>query len=157
MAITVGTNTYLSLADFKAWADLRLKDYSAFSDAQIEAALVVGSVDFIDANYNFKGEQVDEAQPMKLPTDLVAIADISNGSAQAAWQALNSELFISPTANSDGKVIKQRDKLDVLETETEYSEKSAAYYKHDTTQIDRLLKPYTVGSIGGSMARVRLC
>jgi len=157
MAITVGTNTYLSLADFKAWADLRLKDYAAFSDAQIEAALVVGSVDFIDANYNFKGKQVDKVQPMKLPTDLVAITDINSGAAQAAWQALNNELFISPTANSDGMVIKQRDKLDALETETEYSEKSAAYYKHDTTQIDRLLKPYTTGSIGGNMARVRLC
>lgn len=157
MAVIVGTNSYLTLAEFKAWADLRLKDYSAFSDAQIEAALVVGSVDFIDANYSFKGEILDESQPMKLPTDLVTIANISNGAAQAAWQALNDELFISPTANSAGKVIKQRDKLDVLESEIEFSEKSAAYYKHDTTQIDRLLKPYTTGLIGGNMGRVKVC
>jgi len=157
MAITVGKNSYLTLTEFKAWADLRLRDYSSFTDAQIEAALVVSSLDFIDPNYKFKGDKLDDDQSMDLPTDKVAIADISSGAAQAAWQALNSQLFISPTANSSGQVTKQRDKLDALETETEYAENTAASYTHDTTQIDRLLGPYTVGNVGGSMARVRKC
>ena len=142
MAIVVGENSYLTLAEFKAWADLRAKDYSAFTDPQIEAALVVSSVDFIDPNCTFKGDRVDDAQAMDLPTDEVAIADIANGASQAAWQQLNGELFINPTANSAGEVKMQREKLDLLETETEYKDKSAAYYTHDTTQIYNLLKPF---------------
>lgn len=157
MAVTVGVNSYLTLADFKAWADIRTNDYSGFSDEQIEAALVKSSVDFIDINYTFKGVKLDDTQAMLLPTNKVAINDIVNGASQAAWQALNSELFISPTANSSGQVTLQRDKLDVLETETEYSENSAAYYKHDTTQITRLLKPYISGQIGGNMAQTKVC
>lgn len=157
MAVTVGTNSYLTLADFKAWADLRLNDYSAFTDPQIEAALVVSSLDFIDPNYNFKGDKLDDAQAMDLPTDEVAIDDIANGAAQAAWQQLNGELFISPTANSSGSITMQRKKLDVLETEVEYSENSAAFYKHDTTQIDKLLKPYVTSGAGGNMAQVKVC
>lgn len=157
MAIVVGENSYLTLVDFKAWADLRGKDYSAFTDPQIEAALVVSSVDYIDPNYKFKGDKVDEAQLMDLPTDEVAIADVANGAAQAAWQELNGELFISPTANSSGNVTLLRTKLDVLEKETEYSENSAAYYKHDTTQIDKLLKPFVTSGAGGNMAQLRKC
>lgn len=157
MAITVGTNSYLTIEEFKAWADLRGKDYSSFDDNQISAALVVSSLDYIDPNYKFKGVKLDDNQSMGLPTSEVAIADIAGGASQAAWQALNDELLISPSANTLGQVTKQRDKLDVLETETEYQEGTAAFYTHDTTQIDRLLDPYTVGNIGGSMARVRKC
>ena len=157
MALTVGTNTYLTVADFTAWATLRGLDLSPFSNEQIEAALVVSSSDFIDVNYKFKGQVLDATQPMALPTTLVAINDIYKGAAQSAWQALNDQLFVSPSANSAGQVISQRDKLDVLETETEYAENSATFYTHDTTQITRLLSKYTVGNVGGNMARVRKC
>ena len=157
MSIIVGTNSYLTLDEFKAWADLWGKDYSGFTDAQINPALVVSSLGYIDVNYKFKGVRVDSAQPMDLPTDEVTIANVANGAAQAAWQELNGELLVSPSANGSGQVIKQRDKLDVLETETEYAEGSAPSYTFDTTQIDRLLSPYTVGNVGGSMAKVRKC
>lgn len=157
MAVTVGTNSYLTLSEFKAWADLRGKDYSSFTDDQMNAALVVSSLDYIDPNYKFKGINIEDVQAMNLPTDEVAISDIANGASQAAWQALNDELLISPSANTLGQVTKQRDKLDVLETETEYQEGTAAFYTHDTTQIDRLLDPYTVGNVGGNMGRVRKC
>lgn len=157
MAVIVGTNSYLTLAEFKAWADLRNKDYSAYTDTQIEAALVVSSLDYIDPNYVFKGDKVDGAQAMNLPTDKVSISDINAGASQAAWQALTDSLFISETANSAGQVTKQMDKLDVLETETEYAEFSAKSYKHDTTQIDRLLKPYVLSGAGADFGRIRSC
>ena len=91
---------------------------------------------------------------MELPTDLVAIADIELGAYQAALQAANGELFIAPTANSAGQVTKLRKKLDVLETETEYNENSASYYTHDTTQIDRFMRPYVISG-GGDMGKLR--
>ena len=153
MAIIVGENSYLTLQEFKGWADLRLNDYSSFTDAQIEAALVKSSLDYIDPNYTFKGAKVDDSQPMSLPTDEVEISDILNGAAQAAWQDLNGELFISPTTNSSGQLKMSREKLDVLETEVEYAENTAYSYTHDTTQIRKLLNPYLAG--GGGVRSVR--
>lgn len=155
MALTVGINTYLTLAEFKAWADLRSKDYGAYSDSLIESALVISSLDYIDLNYTFLGIKLDYSQPMSLPTDQVSISDISSGAAQAAWQALTDELFISNVAQSNGQVTKQRDKLDVLETETEYAEGTASSYTHNTTQIDLALKPYLANA--GGMGRIRNC
>ena len=152
--LTLGENSYITLAAFKSWADARLKDYSSFTDTQIEAAVVVASVDFIDVSYKFKGVALVESQSMQLPTDLVTIENIENAAAQATWQALNNELFISPTANSSGQVIKQRDKLDVLESEVEFAANSAAYYKHSTSLIDGLLRKYTVGS---GMGKLKAC
>ena len=156
MAITIGTNSYLTLADFNEWAALRGKDLTSYTSEQIEAALVVSALDFIDVNYTFKGGQLSTPQAMALPTDKVAINDIYSGASQAAWQALSGELFINPTANSSGQVISQRDKLDVLETETEYQASTASSYTHNTTQISKLLKPYTSAS-SADMGKLSRC
>ena len=152
--ITLGENAYITLVDFKAWCDLRNYDYAAKSDDDISAAIVRASLDYIDTSYTFKGDKLDSAQPMQLPTDEVAIADIENGAAQASWQALNGELFVDVTAQSKGAVTKERKKLDTLETETEYEESTAPSYTHSTTQIDRFLSPYTVSGYGFGVARV---
>ena len=135
MAIILGTNGYISVADFKSWADMRGNDYSAYSDAQIEQAITVSGVDYLDTQY-----------------DLVAIVDISKAAAQAAWQQLTSALFVGVTANSSGIVKMQRDKLDALETETEYTEGTAATFTHDTRLISALLKNFVV-NVG--MAEIR--
>ena len=152
MAIILGTNGYISVADFKSWADMRGNDYSAYSDAQIEQAITVSGVDYLDTQYVFKGTALVEGQPMQLPTDLVAIVDISKAAAQAAWQQLTSALFVGVTANSSGIVKMQRDKLDALETETEYTEGTAATFTHDTRLISALLKNFVV-NVG--MAEIR--
>ena len=152
--ITLGENAYITLANFKAWCDLRNYNYSCKSDADISAAIVRASLDYIDSNYTFKGDRLDSAQAMQLPTNEVTIANIQNGAAQASWQALNSELFIDVTAQSKGYVTKEREKLDTLETETEYEESTAASYTHSTAQIDRFLSPYTISGYGFGVARV---
>lgn len=105
---TVGTNSYISLTDFKSWADLRAYDYSAYTDDQINAAAVVSAVDFIDPNYEFKGTKLDSAQPMDLPTDEVAIDDIQNGAAQATWQQLTGILFVKQSSDSNAGQIKKK-------------------------------------------------
>lgn len=146
MAITLGTNGYISVSDFKTWADQRGYDYLNFIDTEIEAAITVSNFDFIDQNYTFKGTADSETQPMQLPTDEVEIADIANGAAQAAWQQLNGLLFVTQTAEGAvGDVIMQRDKLDVLESETEYAENSARRFTHSTSLIDRLLAKFIIG------------
>lgn len=154
--ITLGTNGYIELSDFKAWADARAYDYSGYTDTQIEAAITVSGVDFIDTTYRFKGSPVSDSQPMQLPTDQVAIVDIKNGAAQAAWQQLQGLLLVAQTAASaNGQVIRQMDKLDVLETETEYAEGTQRTTTYNTTLLSRMLAPYTVaGGANDGMIRV---
>ena len=149
MALTLGTNAYIELATWKAWADMRAHDYSAYSDAQIEGAIVIASVDYVDADYTFIGSPVSSTQPMQLPTGDVAIADIENAMGQAVWQQVRGQLLVdSSSISQSGSVKKTVDKLDVLEEEREYTEGTERTYKMPTGTIDRLLKPFVVA--GGS-------
>lgn len=151
MAVTVGTDSYLTLAEFKAQADSLARAYSSFTDEQIEAALIESSLFYIDPTYTFKGDKVDDVQAMDLPTTKVSISDISKGAFQAAWQALNGELFVNPAATANGKVIRERKKLATFEKEVEYREGSTPTYIYDTTRIRLLLKPYIINQGGGFM------
>lgn len=156
MALTLGTNAYIDLATFKSWCDLRGYDYgtpAGYQDSNIEAAIVRSSVDYIDISYDFKGLPESDTQSMQLPTNEVAIADIENGAAQAAWQELNGLLFVAQSTDSaSGEVKRTMDKLDVLETEVEYVEGSAKTYTYSTTKISRFLAPFVVGGSGGLRA-----
>ena len=151
MAVTVGTDSYLTLAEFKTQADSLARDYSGFTDEQIEAALIESSLFYIDPTYSFKGDKVDKVQAMGLPTNKVSISDISKGAFQAAWQALNSELFVNPAATANGEVTRERKKLATLEKEVEYREGSTPTYIYDTTRIRLLLKPYIISQGAGFM------
>ena len=149
MAIILGENAYIDLATWKAWADQRNYDYSAYTDEDIEGAIVVSSTDYVDINYVFKGTSLDVDQLMQLPTDLVAIEDIERGAAQAAWQQVRGYLLIDQSSVSQsGSVTMTKDKLDVLEEERQYAENTERTYTMPTGTIDRLLARYTVS--GGS-------
>lgn len=151
MAVTVGTDSYLTLVEFKAQADSLARDYSSFTDEQIEAALIESSLFYIDPTYTFKGSKLDEAQEMDLPTTKVSISDISKGAFQAAWQALNGQLFVDPSVTANGEIVSERKKLATLEKEVSYREGSTPTYTYDTTRITLLLKPYTTNQGGGFM------
>lgn len=149
MALILGTNAYIDLPTFKSWCDLRTYDYSAKTDAEIEAAIVRSSVDFLDVDFDFKGLSVDEDQAMQLPTDEVSIDEIENGAAQAAWQELNGLLFVEQsTSSSSGQIKRKMDKLDVLETEVEYLDGTAKTYTYSTTKIRKMLSRYLAGGGG---------
>lgn len=151
MAVTVGTNSYLTLAEFKSQADSLARDYSSYTDAQIEAALIESSLYFIDVTYQFKGTKLVSTQPMALPTSEVAVADVSKGAFQAAWQSLTGTLFINPAEANKSNITKERKKLGTLETETVYSDGATTGYIYDTTRIELLLKPYLdVSTISGN-------
>lgn len=126
MAIIVGTNAYVSLQDFKSWCDLRSYNYGTFTDAEIESAIVIASVDFIDLNFNFNGIKIDIEQPMKLPTSEVSIVNIYNAASQASWQQLNGLLFLPQTKDTYfGEVKRIKSNLKGLEEEIEYTEGSS--------------------------------
>lgn len=146
---TIGVNSYISLADFKAWADLRAYDYSSYTDAQIEAATVVSAVDFIDPNYTFKGTKVSDTQPMDLPTSEVEIADILNGAAQAAWQQLKGFLFVDESTQSvNGKVTSESKSVGSLSKSVDYEEGTALSTTYNTKKITNFLNPYLAAGSG---------
>jgi hypothetical protein len=151
MAVTVGTDSYLTLAEFKAQADALARDYSSYTDAQIEAALIESSLYYIDVTFEFKGAKLVDTQPMALPTTEVEIPDISKGAFQAAWQSLTGTLFINPADANKSNITKERKKLGTLETEVVYSDGATTGYTYDTTRIELLLKPYLdVSTLAGS-------
>ena len=157
MTLTLGTNAYIELATFKAWCDQRGYDYNdkaGYQDSVIEAAIVRSSVDFIDVNYNFKGDSLSDDQPLQLPTNDVTIANIENGAAQAAWQELCGELFVDLSNQSvTGQVKREMKKIDVLETEIEYQDGTAKTNLYSTSRIDRMLAKYVAG--GGGLKALR--
>lgn len=145
MALTLGTNTYIELASFKSWCDTFGKDYTSFSDQTIEAMCAETSVYYIDTNYTFKGSKIDDDQSMQLPTDEVSIADIENATALAVWYNLNGWLLVDPsTRSANGQVTLERKKLDVMEKETEYAERSQSSYRFNTQAVDNAFKPFAV-------------
>ena len=149
MAI-VGTNSYISVIDFKSWADLREYDYSNILDIAISAATVKTAIDFIDPNYTFKGVISDEAQTMQLPTSEVSIANIQNAAAQAVWQELKGFLTVSmESQNINGQVASEDKKLGPLSKSVSYVEGTAKTNKYSTSIIDSLLRPYLANSSSG--------
>lgn len=109
---------------------------------QIEQAIVVSNLDYIEDNYKFKGCKLDESQPMQLPTDQVAIADIEKGAYLAAAQELEGKLYVDPAANAGGRVKMVREKFDVFEDETEYFNGSTPTKTLDTSRIRDALSEY---------------
>ena len=147
-------NCYISEAELDAYALLRNVDLTAYTTAQKEAAIFISANDFIDAMHEFAGEKIDDSQGMALYTDVVtfdiASKDIKNANACTAILQLQGLLFVQTSvADKDGEIKSQQDKLDVLETRTEYVEGTAITGgTFDTTIADRLLCPYLATGCG---------
>lgn len=150
MAITIGTNAYITAADYEAYADERgiKPDFVTLDTDIIKAA------DFIDTYYNFKGEVVTEGQSMKLPTDQVTIANIKKAALKAVEMQQAGLLTLNLAGVETGLVKREMKKVDVLEKEIEYVEGSQQTFKRRSPELDMLLRPYTVGGTNGGLVRV---
>ena len=139
----VNSNAYIDVAYLDDYAALRGIVLTA-TVAEKEAAIITCTLDFMDVYYCYKGDKLNEDQALALPTDLVGINnDIQNSCANGSVLQLKGLLLIDTSTISQlGDVKSQMDKLDVLETKTEYVEGSANSYKRDTPIIDRLLSKY---------------
>lgn len=150
MAITLGTNAYVTAAEYEAYADER----GILPNAVTLDADIIKSADFIDTYYNFKGEVVTEGQPMKLPTDQVTIANIKKAALKAVEMQQAGLLTLNLAGVETGLVKRVMEKVDVLETETEYAEGSQQTFKRRSPELDMLLRPYTIGGTSGGLVRV---
>lgn len=119
MALTVEDGTglsaadsYISLADFKAYCDDRGYDYSAFSDTVIEQKLRLAA-DYIDGNYRFKGTRESASQALEFPRD--GLTDwsgltitglpvkVTHAASEAAFAALGGE-DLTPNLDRGGMI-----------------------------------------------------
>lgn len=150
MAITVGTNAYITAAEYEAYAaDRGITPNAATLDADI-----VKSADYIDTYYNFKGSPVSETQAMKLPTDEVTIANIKKAALKAVEMQQAGLLTLDLASVAAGQVKREKKVVDVLEKEIEYVEGSQQTFKRKAPELDMLLKPYTIGGTNGGLVRV---
>lgn len=133
-------NTYADVADANAYLENtgRKDAWSAYSSAEKSAALVQGT-DYLDQYYRsrFKGVRFSATQRLEWPRNevydelgnLVDAADIPeevpNAAIEFAFEAAAGPLAPTPAASeTGGRVLRVREKVDVLETETQYSDSS---------------------------------
>lgn len=142
---TLGTNSYTTAAAYEAYADERgitVKNHTLDQD-------LILSADFIDTYYNFKGQELDAAQAMSLPTDVVAIADISKAALKAVELQQAGRLSLDASVLAGGLVASESKSLDGVGSKSvSYESGSQVTYKARVPELDRLLMPFTKGGSG---------
>jgi hypothetical protein len=142
---TLGTNSYTTAAAYEAYAAER---GIVVSNATLDQDLIL-SADFIDTYYTFKGQELDAAQAMSLPTDVVAIADISKAALKAVELQQAGRLSLDATVLAGGLIAAESKSLDGVGSKSvSYESGSQVTYKPRVPELDRLLMPFTKGGSG---------
>lgn len=142
---TVGTNSYITQAQYEAYAAER---GITVHHATVDHDLIL-SADFIDTYYVFKGQELDATQAMSLPTDVVAITDISKAALKAVELQQAGRLSLDATVLAGGLVSAESKSLDGVGSKSvSYESGSQVTYKPRVPELDRLLMPFTKGGSG---------
>ena len=148
-----GANSYATVAELDDHAALFGEDLSAYDQTQKEAALVKASIFYIDS-FTFSGDKLNSEQGLKLPTTDVSLnADIKRAVLSAAVLQLQGRLFVDPQDVGQSKVVSESSSVGSLSDSVTYSETAQYTTKYPTTNIDRLVRQYAVGSGLGQTVR----
>lgn len=154
MAITVGTDTYLSVADADTyWSNRNNSTWSAASTAEKEAALREAT-QFIDGAYEFIGQIVTSSQLLAFPRSGLEIRSgnfkygfinnvtipfmVENATAELALEALSGRLLQSQERG--GRVKREK----IGQVEIEYADFAPSNKTYDFVTI--ILRPLLVSS-----------
>lgn len=145
MAVTVGTNAYITAAEYQAYALERgITVTSGTLDADI-----IKSADFIDTYYTFKGDLVSDTQAMKLPTDQVTIAYIAKAALKAVEMQQAGLLTLDLGAIAGGVISSESKSLEgVGSKSTTYEAGTSSTFKARSPQLDMLLRPFLAFTSG---------
>lgn len=144
-------DSYDTLAAFKAWADARSWTYG--DDAALEVNMR-RAVDYLEANYSFIGDRVSAAQALAWPRINGTVEGYSLQADEIPPKVIKAQRVLANLLNSGeeifatvsgGAVIKQRDKVGPIETETEYNENTQRT-QPKFPELDGLLAGYTTAS-----------
>ena len=162
MAFTVGTNSFVSLADSNAYfADRGNATWDAASDANKQSALI-RATDYLVQKYTdrWRGAITNTSQALPWSRSGVVTSDnklissseipeaVENATSEMGLRALNNtNLFADQSAGAESL---KRNKVDVLEKE---------YFQGGSTQntytiVEEMLKDYTI-SFGNSVPLTR--
>ena len=178
MAITLTKEDGTGLANANIYADLNDADqylentgrrtaWRAFSSRDRQAALIQGT-DYLDQVFRnrFKGSRFSSAQRLEWPRsdvydelgNLVPADEIPeevlNASIEFAFEAAGSPLAPTPEVDdTGGVVIKKREKVDVLEEETTYSDAQAIRRFRSYPRAELVIRRWLKRAIGGLTVR----
>lgn len=121
-------NAYNTVEFFKGYCEAAGKDISAYSDSQIETAIVRATI-YVDARFEYVGRKLNREQTTAWPRSHAFDADgykaegiprpLKNAVAEYTIKALEADLMAEP--ENDG-VTKVREKVGPLETEVQYAQ-----------------------------------
>lgn len=135
---TDGANAYVDVAGFKAYHDARLQSYTAFTDAQIEAACIAGT-EYLDMRFNYNGWRTYSEQTTEFPRndlynsrgDLVLgiPPQVVKATCEYAirWLRQGMTLIPDPTVDDSGRPVKSTEtEVGPVKTKVEFAD-SATY------------------------------
>jgi hypothetical protein len=129
-----GANSYVTLAEFKAYHDDRGNSYAAYSDAQMTSACI-RATDYIDGRFRYKGYRVNgTSQTTQWPRYNVVVdevetvegipLEIKEACSEYALRALVAPL--SPDPGLTGQIKKTHVKAGPVEEDITYNDTSSA-------------------------------
>lgn len=146
-------DSYATLAEYQTYAAAMgwtLSGVDATDEQNLRRAVVVN-----DAAYFWLGYRVDSTQALQWPRNISVKVDgflVPSDEIPAPVKKAQMEMAYTLQGGNDplavstgGTVISERKKVDVLETETKYSDGAGA---KQYPAVDRLVLPYTIGKVG---------
>lgn len=150
MALTADVDTYATLAEYRAYAAAFGWTLAGTDDAD-EVNLRLGRRS-LDLSYNWKGEKSDDDQPLAFPRD-------GDDTPQAIKDAQCEMAYLiqggaDPMATLEGgAIVRKREKVDVIEEETEYATPRA---RPLYPAVDALVSGLHTGAVGSGFGSVTL-
>lgn len=151
-----GAVSYASVAELRDYASYRY-DVTTKADSELEAALVVASVDWVDGQHTFSGYPLTETQGLDFPIAGVGLpANIKNAAMKAALLQLQGLLMVDlASISSNGTVESESKSVGPLSKSVTYKSSSSQIYSRILpSDLTRLLTPYLYQSGGQLVYRL---
>lgn len=157
-------NSYATLAEYQAWRVLYYGIDGTEDDLSDELNMMRARA-YIDRAYIWKGTRTQSTQALQWPRYNVGYVDGFDVSSSVIPQAIKDAQCemayliqggATPFATLDGGTIKRkREKVDVIEEETEYAD-GQARERNAYPLVDSLVADYAQGKVGGKAVSIPL-
>lgn len=160
-SIVAGANSYVSLAEARAYATARAKPLPT-DDTALEALLIL-SVDYLEAQRaRYQGSKVDATQELQFPREGVYIDGVPLDATAIPSILKQAQIRLAMEANAGVDLMPTRSGAFVKKEEvgpivTEYSEKVGISVQPEMSAVEALLEPlFAPRSVGLFLTTVRV-
>ena len=159
-----GANSYGTVADLDDYL-LKIRGITLSQTTEQKEGALMFATSYMETNNEFRGDPKTSTQGLHFPAtgfdcrsraipEDVVPTEIEQACFEYAWRQLESAGELQPDPDQAGAVARQRDKLDVLETETEYVPGTANRNIPSYPYADNLFRCYVRRSAGGASFNV---